>query len=337
MNRFFISSSLTMGALCLLSACVGSKYSDKAKSSQANLSIFEKRDVIDFEAMSKQTVPSTLAMRDEALNGKNRGLDAASLIGGAVSLATQGVKLMIEMDKKKYTASYSNSLNNLYFYDQLSVKSPFDPMGIQFNGFTLLRTFKNRKGILDTAMYAIFEIDTSSAYQIINNSYFRIKLKDIYVKYAQAKVPSSRWYLPWTLYEKKNDDKLNMDFEIVFKTSYVNKNSDLFTDVTLGKFYLTLRDVPLNPKDKNYAKFYEENKDKPLDGKCFIVPRSYGYYYNDKGMLQECFSQGEYNILVNVKESGKDKFVTKILQDNSNMIIDEVGKKIIEEGKKLAK
>ena len=117
-----------------------------------------------------------------------------------------------------------------------------------------------------------------------------------------------------------------MDIEITFNTSYVNELGQLFDNVELGKFYLLIRDAPMDKNDPNYTNFYESLKDSRVEGRSFIVPRSYGYYKNNNGDLSKSYSQGAYSISAKVTESANDRFVTKILSDNSNQIIEMVGK-----------
>lgn len=310
----------------ILVACNGSKLGYQTKNEVVKMNVDEARDVINYPLLESQQIPSFAQRVDKQMatkQGNNLGQSsfmAAPLVGNLVSLATDGIKQMIEKDKKKYTANYNFALTNLYFYDQLSTESAFDPVGMQFNGFTLVRTFKNSQGKIDTALVAEFELDTSNAYEIINDAVFRLRLKSFDLRYAKAKIA------------KGKKQRVNMDFEIVFTSSYVNEMGQLFDKVTLGKFYLLLRDVPLNKNDTAYNKYHQQLKGKLLDGRSFIVPRSFGYYLADNNKKAKCFSQGAYSIQVNVKESSKNNFVNKLIIDNSNELL----KSANEEGKKLA-
>lgn len=303
---------LTLGTVwCLLiSSCASSRYGYAVKKESARMKVVEKNDAINYSSLKPQLIPSFAERKDNA-----RGIVLAPLLGSAVSLATDGIKKMIANDRKKYTAEYKFALNDLYFYDQLSTESVFDPAGLQFSGFTLIRTFVNKEGITDTALVANFVLDTSRASEIINNSIFRLRLKDLRLYYAKAKITAG---------QKKS---INMDIEISFTTSYVNQSGQLFDNVTLGKFYLLLRDAPLDKEAAGYAAYYENLKNKPVDGRSFIVPRSFGYYLAANNVPQQCYSQGAYSVNVKVKETSKDKFVTKVLMDNSSQIIDMLGGK----------
>ena len=287
-------------------SCKSTQYGYAVKNEGKDISVREKADVLDYAALKQQNIP-TFASRGQG--GANRGLPLAS----AVSLATNAIKKMIAEDRKKYTANYSFATTDLYFYDQLSTESAFDPVGLQFKGFRLVRTYVNKEGNTDTAFIARFVLDSSRSNEIINNAIFRLRLQDIMVYKTKAKITAGQ----------KNS--INMDIEITFSTSYVNSMGQLFTDVETGKFYLLLRDAPLDKNSDGYTKYYDKLKGKMLEGKSFIIPRSYGYYLNADGESKPCFSQGAYAIHVKVKESSKDKFIAKMLLDNSSQIIDGVG------------
>lgn len=269
----------------------------------------EKRDAIDFAQLKAQNI-STYQER-----AQSRAF-FAPIAGSLISLGTDAVKKMIANDKKKYMADYKMGLTDLVFYDQLSKESAFDPVGMQFNGFTLVRTFKNNDGGTDTALVAEFELDKTNPYEILNNSIFRLKLKSFKLNAAKAKIAQN------------GPKTLNMDFEINFKTSYANEQGVLFDNITLGKFVFLLRDAPLDKNSDGYTAYYDNLKGKKIDGKSFIVPRSFGYYINEEGAPAKCFSQGVYSVQVNVKESSKNSFVNTLILDNTGQALDAAGKKI---------
>lgn len=289
----------------ILGSCAGSRQGSASEREDVQMKIQEKPDVINYASLKMQDVP------DMASRGTgNRGA-LTGIVGGAVSLATSTVKQMIAKDQKKYNAQYSYGLTDLYFYDQLSVDGPFDPLGLQFSGFKLVRTFENN-GRMDTALTAEFELDVTNPYEILNNAVFRLKLKSLQLNYAKAKVPG-------------NNNFLNMDFEITFNSSYVNSQGALFKNMELGKFYFFLRQAPLDKAAPGYETYYKNLVGKKLDGQSFIVPRSYGYHIVGTNSAQPSYSQGAYNILVNVKESSKNTFVNQMIIDNSSQLVDALG------------
>ncbi|ANE53037.1 hypothetical protein [Flavisolibacter tropicus] len=304
MNKHICSLATISLMAFSLAGCIGSKLGSANNKEKVQMNIKEKVDVIDYALLKEQTVPSF------ASRGQSRG-PMTGLTLGAVSLATNAVKQMIAKDKKKYTAEYDYALTDLYFYDQLSTENPFDPIGMQFSGFRLVRTFQN-KGVTDTAMIADFELDATNPYEIINNSIFRLKLKSLQLNYAKAKVPA-------------NNKLLNMDFEISFHTSYVNGQGVLFKNIELGKFYFFLRKAPLDKNEEGYTAYFEKLKGKKLEGQSFIVPRSFGYHMSNSNTVEPAYSQGAYTIQVKVKESSKNTFVNQMIIDNSNKLVDALG------------
>lgn len=307
-QKLLTSFSLFACIILIASGCKTTANSLALKDEDAKMKVQENPDAISYKSIKSQQV---LSFSDRG----NRGRFAvAPLLGSAISLGTDAVKKMIAKDRAKYVAKYNFAITDMYFYDQLSTESVFDPVGLQFSGFTLVRTFTNNNGLTDTAFIARFDLDTTSTNEIINNSIFRLKLKDIRIFYSKAKMTSAQ----------KNN--INMDIEISFRTTYVNKLGQLFDNVELGKFYLLLRNAPMDKNSAGYEAYYEKLKGSKVDGRSFIVPRSYGYYKDQNGNVAESYSQGAYSITANVTETAKDKFVTKILVDNSSSIIDMLGK-----------
>ncbi len=291
-----------------LHGCVAADVGSAVKEESLAMRIKEQRNIIHPESVPPQ---EALTMTERALveRGERRGL-LAPLAGNMVSLATNAVKKMIANDQKKYLASYDFGLTDLYFYDQLSSEGPFDPVGMQFGGFRLIRTFESKTSKTDTALIADFTIDTNNLSEIINNSRFRLRLRNLDLRYAKAKVQEGK------------TKQLNMDMEITFMTSYVSADGRLFDSVTLGKFYFLLREAPLDTAHSNYQTFYASLKDSLLIGRSFIVPRSFGYHRGPDGEIKPGYSQGAYSIKVKVRETSKNSFVTKLVFDNANTMID---------------
>ena len=302
----------------ILITCTGCKttgYSNALKDETADMKIKEKSDAISYSSIKRQIIPSFTerASKPAFDSSLSRGL-FGPILGGAVSLATNAVKKMIAKDRARYVANYSFALTDLYFYDQLSTESVFDPVGMQFSGFLLVRTFTNSQHQTDTAFVARFELDTTYTNEIINNSIFRLKLTDLQLRYSKIKMT------------KAQKNNINMDIEITFNTSYVNEFGQLFDNVELGKFYLLLREAPMDKTDLAYTRYYDSLKGTRVDGKCFIVPRSFGYFKDEYGAVGKSYSQGGYSISAKITESANDRFVTKVLSDNSDQIIDMIGR-----------
>jgi hypothetical protein len=292
--------------LIAFSSCVSSGVGLATRSEKLDIQVKESRNLVTAGKFKLQEAPS-LDERGQAL----RGVPVSMITGSLFSLATGAINNMIANSKKKYVSDYQFGMTDMYFYDQLSNESPFDPAGIQFGGFKLLRTFRHRNGDLDTALQAEFEMDTTNVSEIINNSMFRLKVKAFQLRYARAKVNAT------------GEKKINLDIEITVLASYVNEQGSVFDRVVLGKCFLLLRKAPLLSTDVSYKEYYENLRGQLLTGRSFIVPRSFGYHRDAGGATRRGYSQGLYSIEVSVKESTKDNFISRMLIDNAPGIINE--------------
>ncbi len=313
------------GSVILLAGCAANKYSSKIKGESVVIKVKEDANLIKYATLQPQNTPEL------ASDSKSRGM--MDIIGKVASVAVNGVISLVDNEKNKYSASYHNSLGQCYFYNQISESSALDPTGMQFSGFSFLRRVKDKLGKPDTAVYAKFKVDENNAYEIINNSMFRLKLDELRVNYAKAKILAKKWYQPLSWFMAPKYPTVNMDFEITITSSYVTREGVIFNDVPVGKFYLTLRNIPLDKTDPAYDKFYASVKNTTVLGQSFLVPRSFGYYYDSKRQIKPSYGQGMYNIVVKVNESSRQNFVQKMLFDNSTEILKEVGTNISNAGK----
>lgn len=309
MNKKYTVIILSFSIILAVTGCIGSKLGSARKNEKVIMSAPPKRDVINFALLKKQQEqPLTLAGRGE---NKPRGLETA-YAGTLVSLGVSAVKQVIANENKKYIAQWKQGLNDLYFYDQPSSEGPFDPTGMQFNGFNITRTFRDHNNTV-TALSADFEVDKDSvpSNEIINDAIFRLKLKRIKVNFSKAKVPVGR-------------DTINIDFDISFITSYISKDGQMFKDVELGRFSLNLRKAPLDSTSVGYKEYYDKLKNIRLDGKCFIVPRSYGHYKTPDNGVISLYNQGMFSIAVNVKECSKNTFVNEMLIKTTDIGVEQI-------------
>ncbi len=313
------------GYAILFSGCAANKYSFKTEGESVVLKVKEDANLIKYATMQPQNTPEL------ASESKSRGM--VDIIGKVASAAVDGVISLVDNEKNKYSASYQNSVGQCYFYDQISESSALDPTGMQFAGFTFLRRFKDNHGKIDTAVYAKFRVDENNAYEIINNSAFKLKLDELKVNYAKAKIMARKWYQPLSWFMAPEYPTLNMDFEITITSSFVTREGVIFNDFPVGKFYLTLRKIPLDKTDPAHDKFYANVRNDTVIGRSFLVPRSFGYYYDSKRQIKPSYGQGMYNIVVKVNESSRQNFLQKMLFDNSTEIIQQAGEHIPQAGK----
>ncbi len=238
-----------------------------------------------------------------------RGVVASFLINKGV----QGIQSMIENRRKKYSADYSFAIKDESFYDHISTDGPFDPTGIRFKGFTVVRVARGENKHGDTLFVAKFSIDTSSnrIREIMNNGIFRLRLDSFAIKTSRVRLP-------------KHVKNLNLDFEINFLSSYISSTGQINQDVTVGKFIYSIRNAPLDPTDPSYDKFYSNLSKRHPEciGQCFLIPRSAGYYKDeDTRVVKPCWGQGIYSVKVSVKECSRNSFVDKLILYSSGDIL----------------
>jgi len=311
-NKHFGLGLVAIGLLAQL-ACVGSKFGSQKKE---RFYLTQKRNDVVLNAMARAHVQS----HPPNLDARSRGL-LSTYSGGIISLGISAVDSLISKSKRKYTATWEYAKNDFYFYDQPSSYGPFDPVGMQFTGFEINRYVKIDKHDY-TAVHAEFLVntdDSTASAQIINDGTFRLKVKEMKIKYAKAKVPFEKKYL-------------NVDFLITFTTSYVTREGQFYKDVGLGTICFSLRKAPLDSASdpKAYNDYYAKLADSVLTGKSMIVPRSYGYYKTvdstKKGFtLVPYWNQGNFSINVKVTESSKDNFTGVIFDSAGEIVTIEAG------------
>ena len=302
---------ITPGIL-FMSSCSSYKYSNKSRDEAVSLDLKKDQNIISSDMLLAQNFE------------KSRGF-ASLLLGPAVSLATSGVKKLISVEKDNYTAEWGSQMSQVYFYDQISDQSFLDPAGMQFDGIRIIRTFKGKKGVTDTAMVLFLSVDKSNPTEIINNSVFRLKIDRFALNYSKTKVPVFKWYMPWTIFNGTRK-KVNLDLEIILNATWINEQSQIFSNIEIGRFNLNLRNVPFSRDDPS---FYEAMKGKTIGGQSFLVPRSFGYYKTENGDYKPCYGQGLYTVTVNVNEAGKKKYVSKAVSSYTTKVIDALQDKLI--------
>lgn len=305
--------------LVMLTQC-SVRYSNAVKGEQRKMDVVvdENKDVLASANITNQS--------------SGRG---SAVVGTGISLAVSGIKSLINADKKKYVAEYEGVLNELYFYNNISVlpEGVLDPTGVQFKGFHFERMVKpdGKRIKKDTAMYALFEMDTDSAsmYEMVNNSIFRLRMKDLRMNYSKAKVPSKKWYVPWTWFTR-NAETVNLDFDIAIRATWFSKDGTFYDNVQIGKFNMTVRDLPLDSVKQRA--FLASDPRSPINkrasGYSVLVPRSVSAVVIGRGKYDTAYGKGIYRIDCKVKEASKQSFALKSFYDNSDALVDSASKLI---------
>ncbi|MBU0488516.1 MAG: hypothetical protein KKA07_13435 [Bacteroidetes bacterium] len=315
---------VTIAVMPLFYGCKADKLSNKRKMESTAIHL---RDSVEIFSMGR-------LMEQKAGNGemlaenKGRGL-LTQFADKAITVGIVGVSKLIDMSKANFTAKYTGAKTSNQFYSKVSRRGAFDPDGMAFDGFSFHRTCKTGKNKTETVMSAWFSVDKSNLNQIANSGCFSLILDSIEVNYSKAKIAKPTWYLPWTL-PVKNHKQVNLDIEIIVTASWISSDAHIYCNEEIGRFMLNLRNVPLDKNAPGYKEYFNKLKGKPVKGSSYIVPRSAGFNYDDSG-YKECFGKGQYNINVNIAESGRNKFVNKVTQVNSEKVASFIMGKVIKQ------
>src|SRR5579862_4943829 len=304
---------LLIGWLC--SSCLADKHYRYPKSTENQKLVVDegKADVLmkKFSALQATEIPSLQQRLDRF---RERGIFAPVILN-LVGEAASAVRTLIINEQNKYTTTSYFAREDINFYDQPSLAGPFDPAGMQFTGFDIVRTIDNGGSRGDTALFARFEIDTTRSAEILSNASFRLKLTAFQLKYVKPKV---------SITSKK---KMSLDFDITFLTSYVTQNEEIVDSLVLGRFHLLIKDLSIDLGSDDFGILPKGSPEPLAEGKSFVVPRSFGYFKTDKGIVSG-YSRGQYSIMVTVRESTRPGFANALLTENGNLFINSASQKI---------
>jgi hypothetical protein len=297
-------------ALC---SCTSYQYSNKTDNETVTMKS------IDFD--DPLTSKSIVSINNPVLS--SRSVISTDMLVQGANLAIQGVKYLIDESKNKYIAEYVRSINNENFYASNSKNGLLDPEGIQFKGFTFERNFKEKKGEPLKAIYVAISLDETKLEDIYFNSKFYFKLDNIDIDYAKVKLNANKWYLPWTWFLKKQTT-FNLDLEIAINANWIDEQGVIHSNIPFGQFFLPLRDIPVNPNDAERSNYFNKLKNTAIAGSSYLIPRSVTFCRNTKGKIDPCFGTGDFSNTVNARESSKEGFVNKLIQDNANDIMKSI-------------
>ncbi len=221
-------------------------------------------------------------------------------IGALVTRRARQKKEWEEAIKKEnvYQTVISSVSEMSDFYDNPSFDGAMDPKGMRFDGIGCLRM----EGA-DTLFYISCHINRDKLHRIINHSKFELTLDTLILSPSHSNLPNTQLSIPFSFKERK-DYTLTVDMTI--KSSWMNEIVQLQKNQELGTFSLT---VPVDEKvldDKGFLR-YIRPQDKPskyqVTGECFIVPRSYMGFRDERDQFKDCWGTGEYNLSICIKES----------------------------------
>lgn len=246
-----------------------------------------------------------------------RSLVSAELLFKGIDFAFDGIKTAIKKSAEKYYQQYVVSLYNNTFYAQNSTVSMLDPEQIKFKGFTVTRSVNLADG-REVALQGFFSIDDEKWIDIYTQSKFYLKCDSLKVNYAKVKMNDKKWYLPWTLFIKKQE-AINIDMEVDMLANWIDANGVIHRQEAFGKFYFPIRNVIVGKSDTTYS-------NTQLAGFCYLPPRSATFCMDKRGQWNPCFGQGDFDIIAKFTESSKNNKLNKIIYDNIS-VLEEVDAK----------
>ena len=204
-----------------------------------------------------------------------------------------------EVKKENVFQTVINSVSEMSdFYDDTSFDGAMDPKGMRFDGIGCLRT-EGR----DTMFYVSCHIDRSKIHRIINHSKFELVLDTLIVSPRHSNLPNTRLDIPYSFEDRKN---FTLAMDIAITSSWMNEIVQLQKDQELGLFHINIPvDQKVLGKDGflRYARRADEAPRYAVVGECFIVPRSYMGFRDDKDNFKDCWGTGEYKLTVTIKET----------------------------------
>ena len=184
------------------------------------------------------------------------------------------------------------------FYDAPSFDGAMDPKGMRFDGIGCLRMDGN-----DTLFYVSLHIDRTKLYRIINHSKFELVLDTLILSPKRSNLPNTQLSIPYS-FEERKDFTLSMD--ITISSSWMNEVVQLQKNVELGQFNIN---IPVDPSlldADGFLRYTRQADAAPrykVTGECFIVPRSYMGFRDEKENFKDSWGTGEYKLSIDLKES----------------------------------
>ncbi len=221
-------------------------------------------------------------------------------IGALVTKKSRMKKEWEEAIKKENVyQTVINSVSELSdFYDDTSFDGAMDPKGMRFDGIGCLRM----EGA-DTLFYISCHINRDKLYRIINHSKFELVLDTLILSPKHSNLPNTELSIPYSFEERKN---YTLKMDITITSSWMNEIVQLQKNQELGTFTIN---IPVDEQllDEDGFLRYVRPEGKPAKyhvmGECFIVPRSYMGYRDEKDNFKDCWGTGEYKLTVNINES----------------------------------
>lgn len=244
----------------------------------------EMPDIVKNSQLELETV------RINQYNGTERGV-LGETINFAANMATRAITSIIDNARSKRTVEWTAPVTKDNFYSSVSYLGPLDPSGLQFSGFTMKRAVADVSGTDEdsTAMYLKCSLPTEYMSNFIANSRFTLQVDTLAIDLSKVRA--------------KYTAKKTISIEITIKmiSTWMDSSLAIHKDQQLGEFKICLDNLKYDPDSTDINLGGEAAKDL-ITGFSFFVPRSYGAYTVSESYC-DCWGQGEFSILVSVKES----------------------------------
>lgn len=221
-------------------------------------------------------------------NSMHRGL-VSTAIDFAANLASRAIFSAFDNISSKRKVEWKTPAVKDYFYDSPSALGALDPTGMRFSGILMSRDMI----AADTSSVFHLECsvpsDNQSVINYITNSRFEMQLDSLAIDLSKVKA------------EYTFKKRISIEIDIEIKATWIDDAMSVHKDQELGLFRISLPNMKYD-KDNPIVTFGGDKAKKLLNGFCFFIPRSHGAFVN-AGKYQECWSAGEFEVQMTVKES----------------------------------
>lgn len=277
-NRFKSVLAAVFAGVCLLPA---------EAQERVELCILQGSEISNIVKNSQMELES---VRLSQHNGTQRGV-IGETINFAANMATRAITSIIDNARSKRTVEWTAPVTKDNFYSSVSYLGPLDPSGLQFSGFSMKREVSDASAADEgsTAMYLKCSLPTEYMSNFIANSRFALRVDTLAIDLSKVRA--------------KYTAKKTISIEITVKmiSTWLDSSLAIHKDQQLGEFKICLNNLKYDPDSPivTYNRIEAENL---ITGFSFFIPRSYGAYTTSESYC-DCWGQGEFSIMVSVKES----------------------------------
>lgn len=207
----------------------------------------------------------------------------------AANLASRAIFSIFDNMNKVRTAEWATPAVKDYFYEAPSTLGALDPSGMKFSGIKMSRDMI----AADTSSVFHLECsvpsDNQSVTDFITNTRFTMTLDSLAIDLSKVKAK----------YTHKK--QISIEIDITLKSTWIDDAMTVHKDQELGLFRISIPNLKYDPKNP-VVTFGGEAAKSMMAGFSFFPPRSHGAFISG-GKYNECWSAGEFEVQMTVKES----------------------------------